>query len=85
MQLMLEAIHKGVVGVAASDVRHGADGLWVVVRLSRVVVDPVVGYSGCWFPRLRDRRQVLEVCVHVVLQRRVFAVRHMLCQLVLGV
>ena len=82
---MLEAIHKGVVRVAASDVGHGADELRVVVRLSRVVVDPVVGYPGWWFPRVRDRRQVLEVCVHVVLQRGVFAVRHMLCQLVVGV
>ena len=46
---------------------HGADGLRVVVRLSRVVVDPVVWYPGWWFPGVRDQRRVLEVCVHVVL------------------
>ena len=82
---MLEAIHKGVVGVAASDVRHGADVLRLVVRPSRLVVDPVVGYRGWWFPGVPDWRQKLEVCLHVVLQQRVFAVRHMLCKLVVGV
>ena len=78
-------MHKGVVGVAAPDVRQGANGLWVVVHLSRLVVDPVVWYQGWWFSGLRDRRQVLEVCVHVVLQRQVFAVRHMFSKLVVGV
>ena len=82
---MLEAIHKGVVGVAASEVCHGADGLWVVVRLSRVVETPVVWYPGWWFPGVRDLRQVVEVCVHVVLQRRVFAFRHVFRKLVVGV
>ena len=56
---MLEAVHKGVVGVAASEVSHGADGLWVVVLPSRVVVDPAVSYPGWWFPGVRDLRQVL--------------------------
>ena len=67
MQLMLEVVHEGVVGMAASDVRHGADGLRVVVCLSRVVVDPVVWYPGWWLPGVWDRRYVLEVPVHVVL------------------
>ena len=53
--------------MAASDVRNGANRLRVVVHLSRVVVDPVVWYPGWWFPGVRDWRQVLEVCVHVVL------------------
>ena len=82
---MLEAIHKGVVGVVPSDVRHGADGLWVVVHVSCVVGDPVVWYPGRWFPGWCDRWQVLDVCVHVVLQRRVFVVWHMFCKLVVGV
>ena len=47
---MLKVVHEGVVGLAASDVRHGADGLQVVVRPSRVVVDSVVPYGGWWFP-----------------------------------
>ena len=64
---MVEAVHKSVVGVAASDVCHSADGLRVVVRLSRVVVDPVIWYPGRRLPGLWDWRQVLKVCVHVVL------------------
>ena len=64
---MLEGVHNPAIGLAASDVRHGADRLQVVVRLSHVVVDPVVWYLGWWSPGLRDRRQVLKVCVHVVL------------------
>ena len=82
---MLEAAQKGVVGMAASDVRHGADGLQVVVLPSRVVVDPVVWYPGPWFPGVLDMWQVLEVRVHVVLQWRALAVRHMLGKLVVGV
>ena len=49
-ELMLEAVHKGVVGVAASEVRHGADGLRLLVHMSCVVVDPVVWYPGRWLP-----------------------------------
>ena len=57
---MLEAVHKGVLGVAASDVRHGADGLWVVEPLSRVVVDPVLWYPGWWFRGVQDPGQVIK-------------------------
>ena len=64
---MLEVVHEGVVGLAAWDVRHGGDGLRVVVRLSRVVVDLVVLYPGWWFPGMWNRQYVLEVRVHVVL------------------
>ena len=64
---MLEVVHEGVVGLGASNVRHVADGLWVVVCQSRVVIDSIVRYPGWWFPGLWDWRQVLEVGVHVVL------------------
>ena len=64
---MLEVVHKGVVGLAASNVRHGADGLWVVVCPPRVVIHSIVRYPGWWFPGVWDWRQVLEVRVHVVL------------------
>ena len=64
---MLEVVHQVVVGLAASNVRHGADGLQVVVCPSRVVVDLIVRYPGSWFPGVLDWRQVLEVCVHVVI------------------
>ena len=64
---MLEVVHEGVVGFAASEVCHGADGLRVVVCPSRFVVDSIVRYPGWWFPGVWDRRQVLEVRVHVVL------------------
>ena len=49
------------------------------------VVDGVAWYPDWCFPGVRDWRQVLEVCVHVVLQCLVFAVRHMFCKLVVGV
>ena len=65
--LILEVVHEGVVRLAASNVHHGADGLQVVVCQSRVVVDPIVRYPGWWSPEVWDRRQVLEVRVHVVL------------------
>ena len=47
---MLEVVHEGAVGLAASNVSHGADELRVVVCPSRVVVDSVVRYRGWWFP-----------------------------------
>ena len=64
---MLGVVHKGVVGLAASNVRHGADGLLVVVCPPCVVLDSIVRYPGWWFPGVLDWRQVLEVRVHVVL------------------
>ena len=63
---MLEMAQEGVVGLIASNVRHGADGLWVVVCPSRDVMDAIVRHPGWWFPGAWDERQVLEVCVHVV-------------------
>ena len=64
---MLEVVQKGVVGLAASNVRHGADGLWVVLWPPRVVMDSIVWYPGWWLLGAWDWRQVLEVHVHVVL------------------
>ena len=52
---MLEEVHEGVVGLAASDVRIGANRLRVVVCLSRVVVDSVVWYPGWWLPGVWDQ------------------------------
>ena len=63
---MMEMAQKRVVGLTASNVRHGADRLWVVETPPRVVVDAIVWHPGCWFPGAWDWRQVLEVCVHVV-------------------
>ena len=64
---MLEMFQKGVVSLAASNVRHGADGLWVVLCPPRVVIDSIVWHPGWWCPGAWDWRQVLEVRVHVVL------------------
>ena len=54
--IVLEVVHEGFVGLAASNVRHGADGLRVVVCPSHVVVDSVVRYPGWWFPGVWDWR-----------------------------
>ena len=64
---MATGLRTGFIGLAASDVRHGADGLRVVVCPSCVILDSVVRYPGWWFPGVWDRRYVLEVRVHVVL------------------
>ena len=61
---MLEMAQKGLVGLTASNVRPGADGLWVVVCPPLVGIDAT--HPGWWFPGAWDWRQVLEVCVHVV-------------------
>ena len=82
---MLETAQKGAVGLTVPNVCHGADGLWVVVCPSCVVMDAIIWHPVWWFPGAWDWRQVLEVCVHVVLQRRVLAVWHMLGKLVVGV
>ena len=63
----VEMAQKGVVGLTASNVHNGADGLWVVVCPPRVIMDSIVWHPGWWFPGAWDWRQVLEVCVHVVL------------------
>ena len=63
---MLDMAQKGVVGLTAPNVRHDADGLWVVVIPPCVVLDAIVWRPGCWFPLAWEWRQVLEVCVHVV-------------------
>ena len=63
---VLETAQKGAVGLTASNVPHGADGLWVVVCPPRVVIDAIVWHPGWWFPGAWDGWQVLEVCVHVV-------------------
>ena len=82
---MLETAQKGAVRLTAPNVRHGADGLWVVVCPPRVVIDAIVWHPGWWFPGAWDGWQVLEVCVHVVSQRWVLAVLHVLGKLVVGV
>ena len=64
---MLEVVHEGVVGLAASNVRRGADGLRVVACPSRAVLDSTVWYPGWWFSGVWDWWQVLKVRVHVVL------------------
>ena len=82
---MYETAQRGAVGLTTPNVCHGVDGLWVVVCPSRVVIDAIIWHPVWWFPWVWDWQQVLEVCVHVVLQRRVLAVRHMLGKLVVGV
>ena len=64
---VLGKVQNGVVGLAASNVRHGADGLWVVLCPPRVVIDSIIWHPAWWSPGAWDWQQVLDVRVHVVL------------------
>ena len=55
------------------------------ISSKRSTVQACFNFLGRWFPGVWDGRQVLEVCVHVVSQRLVFAVRHPFCKLGVGV
>ena len=66
---MLGMAQKGVVGLTASNVRHGADGLWVVVCPPRVVIDAIIWHpvKPVWTPVAIF--ESLGVCIYVPASR----------------
>ena len=56
-----------------------------MVRLSRTVVYHALGYPGWRLPGVVDWRWVLEMCVHVVRQRRYVGMRCVFRKLGVGV